>query len=98
MRKLNGRFTTIPNNLITSTELSGSEFKVLCYLCMLSDNKNYSFPSYDKIHQEIGLATSTVKLAVKSLIKKNFLTKTNRKKLTGEFTSNSYVLSEKIVG
>ena len=96
MKKLNGRFTTIPNKLITAKDLSGSEFKVLCYLCMLSDKQNISFPSYEYLHDNMGLAVSTIKLAVKTLAQKDYLRRIRRIKSNGCYNSNQYVLTEKV--
>lgn len=52
MKKLKGKFTTILNKIITNKDISGNEFKILCYLCMRSGNDNSCFPSLDTIHQD----------------------------------------------
>ena len=95
MKKLKGKFTTILNKIITDKNISGNEFKVLCYLCMRSGNDNSCFPSLDTIHQDTGIGLSTVKNAIPKLVESGYIIKVNRKKSNGCSTSNLYRLTYK---
>ncbi len=75
MKKLKGNFTTILNNIITDKNISGNEFKILCYLCMRSGTDNSCFPSLDTIHQDTGICLSTVKNTIPKLVESGCIIK-----------------------
>ena len=97
MQKLKGKFTTILNKIITDKNITGNEFKILCYLCMRSGNDNSCFPSLDTIHQDTGICLTTVKNSIPKLIKQGYIIKVNRKKSNGCSTSNLYRLTNKVL-
>ena len=95
MQKLKGKFTTILNKIITDKNITGNEFKILCYLCMRSGDDNVCFPSLDTIHQDTGIGLSTVKNTIPKLVESGYIIKVNRKKSNGCSTSNLYRLTNK---
>ncbi len=97
MKKLKGKFTTILNKIITDKNVSGNEFKILCYLCMRSVTDNSCFPSLDTIHQDTGIGLTTVKNTIPKLVEAGYIVKINRKKSNGCSTSNLYRLTDKVL-
>ncbi len=97
MQKLKGKFTTILNKIITDKNITGNEFRILCYLCMRSGNDNSCFPSLDTIHLDTGIGLSTVKNTIPKLVELGYITKVNRKKSNGCSTSNLYRLTGKVL-
>lgn len=97
MQKLNGKFTTILNKIITDKSINGNEFKILCYRCMRSGNDNACFPSLGTIHQDMGISLTTVKNTIPKLVKAGYIIKVNRKKSNGCFASNLYRLTDKVL-
>ena len=97
MEKLKGKFTTIPNKIITDKNISGNEFRILCYLCMRSGNDNSCFPSLDTIHEDTGIGLPTVKNTIPKLVKSGYIIKVNRKMSNGCSTSNLYRLTDKVL-
>ena len=65
MKKLKVNFTTIPNDAILDTRLDTYEFRVLCYLCKLSNEENICFPSY-KEHLKMNYAPASVNSVLSS--------------------------------
>lgn len=96
MKKINGKFTIIPNNMITATDITGNEFRILCYLCRCSGTDDKCFPSLENIHRETGIGLSTVKKSIPKLVKAGYIQKINRKKCNGGLTSNLYCLTNKV--
>ena len=88
-------FTIILNKHITNTEIDTYEFRVLCYLLMLSDDDGVCFPSYNTIAEKIGIGETKAKNAIKHLIELGIIKKTNRTKEDGSAGSNLYVVCEK---
>ncbi len=88
-------FTIILNKHITNTEIDTYEFRVLCYLLMLSDDDGACFPSYNTIAEKIGIGETKAKNAIKHLIELGIIKKTNRTKEDGSAGSNLYVVCEK---
>ena len=97
MMKLKGKFTTILNKIITDKNITGNEFRILCYLCMRSGDDNACFPSLDTIHQDTGIGLSTVKNTIPKLVELGYIIKVNRKKINGCSTSNLYRLTNKVL-
>ena len=93
MKKIDGNFTMIPNNFITDPRLTTYDFKVLCYLCMLTDEESRCFPSYDTIVENTGVCKSTAINSVNKLSELNIISKNNRKDNNNKFWSNNYVIS-----
>ena len=87
-------FTIILNKHITNTEIDTYEFRVLCYLLMLSDDDGVCFPSYNTIAEKIGIGETKAKNAIKHLIELGIIKKTNRTKEDGSTGSNLYVVCE----
>ena len=88
-------FTIILNKHITNTEIDTYEFRVLCYLLMLSGNDGICFPSYNTIAEKIGIGETKAKNAIKHLNELGIIKKTNRTKEDGSAGSNLYVVCEK---
>lgn len=82
----------IPNNFITDPRLTTYDFKVLCYLCMLTDEESRCFPSYETIAKNTGIGVSTVKRVVKKLEICGILTKEIRENNYHDFSSNRYTM------
>lgn len=97
MKKLKGNFTTIANKIITDINISGNEFRILCYLCMRSGTDNACFPSLDTIHRDTGIGLTTVKNTIPKLVEQGYIIKVSRKKKNGCSTSNLYQLTDKVI-
>ncbi|WP_337398867.1 helix-turn-helix domain-containing protein [Congzhengia sp.] len=95
MKLYTENFTIILNKHITNTDIDTYEFRVLCYLLMLSDDEGVCFPSYNTIAEKIGIGETKVKSAIKRLIELGIINKTNRTKEDGSAGSNLYVVCEK---
>lgn len=95
MKLYTENFTIILNKHITNTEIDTYEFRVLCYLLMLSDDDGICFPSYNTIAEKIGIGETKAKNAIKHLIELGIIKKTNRTKEDGSAGSNLYVVCEK---
>ena len=68
MKKLKGNFTTVPNEYITDNNLDCFEYRILCYLCKLSDEENSAYPSYETIARETNISLSKTKKSIERLI------------------------------
>lgn len=88
-------FTIILNKHITNTYIDAHEFRVLCYLLMLSDGEGTCYPSYKTIANKIGISETKTKSAIKHLIEQGLIKKQNREKTDGSTSSNLYVVCEK---
>lgn len=95
MKLYTENFTIILNKHITNTEIDTYEFRVLCYLLMLSDDDGICFPSYNTIAEKIGIGETKAKNAIKHLIELGIIKKINRTKEDGSAGSNLYVVCEK---
>ena len=88
-------FTILLNKHITNKEIDTYEFRVLCYLLMLSDDEGTCYPSYKTIADRIGISETKAKDSIKKLIDLELIKKEKRKKADGSATSNLYVVCEK---
>lgn len=88
-------FTILLNSHITNKEIDTYEFRVLCYLLMLSDDEGTCYPSYKTIADRIGISETKAKDSIKKLINLGLIKKEKRKKADGSATSNLYVVCEK---
>lgn len=95
MKKLKGNFTIIPNEYITDENLDCYEYRILCFLCKLSDEENTSYPSYETIARKTNISISKVKRAIEHLIDMEYISKKTRTKNNGGRASNIYTVSEK---
>lgn len=95
MKKLKGKFTTILNKYITSQDLDAYEYRVLNYLCMLTDNDNSCYPSQQTISRNTNMSLSKVKSSIKSLKQKGYINIENRLKDNSSNNTNIYVVCEK---
>ena len=88
-------FTILLNSHITNKEIDTYEFRVMCYLLMLSDDEGTCYPSYKTIADRIGISETKAKDSIKKLITLGLIKKEKRKKADGSATSNLYVVCEK---
>ena len=88
-------FTIVLNKHITNKEIDTYEFRVMCYLLMLSDNDGTCYPSYKTIADRIDISETKAKDSIKKLIDLGLIKKEKRKKSDGSATSNLYVVCEK---
>ncbi len=88
-------FTILLNKHITNKEIDTYEFRVMCYLLMLSDNDGTCYPSYKTIADRIDISETKAKDSIKKLIDLGLIKKEKRKKADGSATSNLYVVCEK---
>ena len=88
-------FTILLNKHITNKEIDTYEFRVTCYLLMLSDNDGTCYPSYKTIADRIDISETKAKDSIKKLIDLGLIKKEKRKKADGSATSNLYVVCEK---
>ena len=95
MSKLKGKFTTIPNEYITSQDLDSYEYRVLNYLCMLANGDNSCYPSQQTISKNTNMSLSKVKDSIKTLKQKGYIKIENRLKENGSNNTNIYVVCEK---
>ena len=95
MKKLKGNFTTIPNEYITDKNLDCFEYRILCYLCKLSDEENSAYPSYETIARKTNISLSKTKKSIERLITLKYISKKQRKKTNGSPASNLYMVFEK---
>ena len=77
MKKLKVNFTTIPNDAILDTRLDTYEFRVLCYLCKLSNEENICFPSYSTIAANMNISRSKTTNIINRLIDLGYIEKEN---------------------
>ena len=98
LKKLKGNFTIIPNEYITDENLDCYEYRILCFLCKLSDEENTSYPSYETIARKTNISISKVKRAIENLIAMKYISKETRRKNNGSRASNIYTVSEKTCG
>ena len=68
MKKLKVNFTTISNEAILDKRLDTYEFRVLCYLCKLSNEENICFPSYSTIAANMNISRSKTANIINRLI------------------------------
>ena len=95
MKLYTENFTILLNKHITNKDIDTYEFRVMCYLLMLSDNDGTCYPSYKTIAEKIGIGETKAKNAIKHLIELGIIKKTNRTKEDGSAGSNLYVVCEK---
>ena len=88
-------FTILLNKHITNKEIDTYEFRVMCYLLMLSDNDGTCYPSYKTIADRIDISETKAKDSIKKLIDLGLIKKEKRKKADGSASSNLYVVCEK---
>ncbi len=88
-------FTIVLNKHITNKEIDTYEFRVMCYLLMLSDNDGTCYPSYKTIADRIDISETKAKDSIKKLIDLGLIKKEKRKKSDGSASSNLYVVCEK---
>ena len=88
-------FTILLNKHITNKEIDTYEFRVMCYLLMLSDNDGTCYPSYKTIADRIDISETKAKDSIKKLIDLGLIKKEKRKKADGSAASNLYVVCEK---
>ncbi len=92
MKKLKVSFTTIPNDAILDTRLDTYEFRVLCYLCKLSNEENICFPSYSTIAANMKISRSKTANIINRLIDLGYIEKENRTRGRGGKGSNLYTV------
>ena len=68
MKNLKVSFTTVPNDAILDKRLDTYEFRVLCYLCKLSNEENICFPSYSTIADNMNISRSKTANIINRLI------------------------------
>lgn len=95
MKLYTENFTILLNKHITNKEIDTYEFRVMCYLLMLSDNDGTCYPSYKTIADRIDISETKAKDSIKKLIDLGLIKKEKRKKANGSATSNLYVVCEK---
>ena len=88
-------FTILLNKHITNKDIDTYEFRVMCYLLMLSDNDGTCYPSYKTIADRIDISETKAKNSIKKLIDLGLIKKEKRKKADGSASSNLYVVCEK---
>lgn len=93
---MNGEFTQIKNDLITSEEIDVYEYRIVCLLISYS-NDNLSFPSYRSIANILHISLKKVVDSIQSLVEKGYLLKENRTTLKGKKTSNCYYINENLI-
>ena len=94
MKKLKVNFTTIPNDAILDTRLGTYEFRVLCYLCKLSNEENICFPSYSTIAANMKISRSKTANIINCLIDLGYIEKENRTRGRGGKGSNLYTVCQ----
>ena len=92
MKKLKVSFTTIPNDAILDKRLDTYEFRVLCYLCKLSNEENICFPSYSTIAANMNISRSKTANIINRLIDLGYIEKENRTRGRGGKGSNIYTV------
>ena len=92
MKKLKVNFTTIPNEAILDKRLDTYEFRVLCYLCKLSNEENICFPSYSTIAANMNISRSKTANIINRLIDLGYIEKENRTRGRGGKGSNLYTV------
>lgn len=90
MKKLKVNFTTIPNEAILDTRLDTYEFRVLCYLCKLSNEENICFPSYSTIVATMKISRSKTAKIINRLIDLGYIEKETR--AIGKYQLRTYCL------
>ena len=88
-------FTILLNKQITNKEIDTYEFRVMCYLLMLSDNDGTCYPSDKTIADRIGISETKAKDSIKKLIGLGLIKKEKRRKADGGASSNLFVVCEK---
>ena len=88
-------FTILLNKHITNKDIDTYEFRVMCYLLMLSDDEGTCYPSYKTIADRIDISETKAKDSIKKLIDIGLIKKEKRKKADGSASSNLYVVCEK---
>ena len=94
MKKLKVNFTTIPNDAILDKRLDTYEFRVLCYLCKLSNEENICFPSYSTIAANMNIIRSKTANIINRLIDLSYIEKENRTRGRGGKGSNLYTVCQ----
>ena len=92
MKNLKVSFTTIPNDAILDKRLDTYEFRVLCYLCKLSNEENICFPSYSTIATNMNISRSKTANIINRLIDLGYVEKENRTRGRGGKGSNLYTV------
>ena len=95
MKLYTENFTILLNKHITNKDIDTYEFRVMCYLLMLSDSDGTCYPSYKTIADRIGISETKAKDSIKKLIDIGLIKKEKRKKADGSASSNLYVVCEK---
>ena len=94
MKKLKVNLTTIPNEAILDKRLDTYEFRVLCYLCKLSNEENICFPSYSTIAANMKISRSKTANIINRLIDLGYIEKENRTRGRGGKGSNLYTVCQ----
>ena len=92
MKKLKVNLTTIPNEAILDKRLDTYEFRVLRYLCKLSNEENICFPSYSTIATNMKISRSKTANIINRLIYLGYIEKENRTRGRGGKGSNLYTV------
>ena len=95
MKLYTENFTILLNKHITNKDIDTYEFRVMCYLLMLSDNDGTCYPSYKTIADRIDISETKAKDSIRKLIDLGLIKKEKRKKADGSASSNLYVVCEK---
>ena len=94
MKNLKVSFTTIPNDAILDKRLDTYEFRVLCYLCKLSNEENICFPSYSTIAANMNIRRSKTTNIINRLIDLGYIEKENLRDNMGDLEVVLTMLAE----
>lgn len=82
------QFFKLSLDLITDKNITSNEFRIYTYLLSLYNaEKQCAYPSIETISKKIGIGTSTIKLAIKKLVKLGYMAIEKKKGVNGNFNT-----------
>lgn len=82
------QFLKLSDEILFDKSISSNEFRVYTILLRLyNSEKQCAYPSIEYIAEKIGISVSTVKRAIKGLVKLGYITITKKKSVLGNFNT-----------
>lgn len=85
-------WSSVPNWVIRSDRLHGTEKWVYIALLNRANSKGMSWPSLATLAKDVGVSKNTILKTLKSLEDKRLIERTQRRKSSNEFDSNVYLV------
>jgi len=81
----------VPKKVMQDEELSIEAKAIYAYLCSYAGNKNFAFPSVDKIRYDLGISEKRFYKHINQLLDSPYMKK-EKKRTNGKFERNVYII------